>query len=101
MQKVLQINMNYNVSTEALREYFSYLTQPIANIKGLIWKLWIIDELEKSCGGVYLFQNTAPVVAYIESDIIKEMECNPDLSNIRIVVSDVLPSFSKITRGPI
>ena len=41
MGKILQINMNYSIPVEELAKAFMELAQPIADSKGLKWKVWI------------------------------------------------------------
>jgi hypothetical protein len=101
MQKILQINFNYSVTVEQLTEAFKPLVQPIADVKGLTWKVWIHDGEDKSAGGVYLFEDKDSVTAYLNSDIIKNLGAHPALSNITMKVSDPIPEFSKVTRGPL
>ena len=77
------------------------LAQPIADSKGLEWKVWLHDEATKSAGGIYLFQDEAAVQEYQNSEIVAGIMSNPTLSDINVKVFDVLPEHSKITRGPI
>ncbi len=101
MGKILQINMNYSIDVEVLSKAFMDLAQPIADVKGLKWKVWIHNAEEKSCGGIYLFEDEASVTAYLNSEIVAGIASNPALSNISLKVFDVLPEHSKITRGPL
>ena len=93
--------MNYSIPVEDLVKAFQPLAQPIADMKGLKWKVWIHAAEDKSCGGVYLFEDEDSVTAYLNSDIVKGLASNPALSNIAVKVSDAMPEFSKITRGPL
>jgi len=101
MGKILQINMNYSIPVADLSQAFMGLAQPIADMKGLKWKVWLHNAEEKSCGGVYLFEDDASVKAYLDSDIVKGLATNSALSNISVKVFDVLPDHSKVTRGPL
>jgi len=101
MGKILQINMNYSIPVEDLSKAFMGLAQPIADMKGLKWKVWIHNAEEKSCGGIYLFEDGASVKAYLDSDIVAGIGSNPALSNISLKVFDVLPDHSKVTRAPL
>ena len=101
MGKILQINMNYSIPVEELSKAFMELAQPIADSKGLKWKVWIHNPEEKSCGGIYLFKDDASVKAYLDSEIVKGIGSNPALSNLSVKVFDVLPEHSKVTRAPL
>jgi len=93
--------MNYSIPVADLSQAFMGLAQPIADMKGLKWKVWLHNAEEKSCGGVYLFEDDASVKAYLDSDIVKGLATNSALSNISVKVFDVLPDHSKVTRGPL
>ena len=93
--------MNYSIPVEDLSKAFMGLAQPIADMKGLKWKVWIHNAEEKSCGGIYLFEDGTSVKAYLDSDIVAGIVSNPALSNISLKVFDVLPDHSKVTRAPL
>lgn len=101
MGKILQINMNYSIPIEDLSEAFMGLAQPIADMKGLKWKVWIHNAEDKSCGGIYLWEDGASVKAYLDSEIVAGLANNPAISNVDVKVFDVLPDHSKITRAPL
>ena len=77
------------------------VAQPIADMKGLKWKVWLHNAEEKSCGGIYLFKDDASVNAYLGSEIVKGLASNSALSNLSVKVFDVLPDHSKVTRAPL
>jgi hypothetical protein len=72
--------------------------QPIADIPGLRWKVWIINEAQSEAGGIYLFDNDAAVQAFVDGPIIAEMKGDPTLS---IKAFDVIAKLTAITRGPV
>ena len=100
-KKILQLNMKYKVTSAEIAEAFMGLAQPIADAKGLKWKVWLHDEETKSAGGIYLFKDEASVKEFKNSEIVAGIMSNPALSDIDVKVFDVLPEHSKITRGPI
>ena len=93
--------MNYGIPVEDLSKAFMEVAQPIADVKGLKWKVWIHNGEEKSCGGIYLFEDEASVKAYLDSEIVAGIASNPALSNLSVKVFDVLPDHSKVTRAPL
>jgi hypothetical protein len=101
MGKILQINMNYGIDVETLAKAFMDLAQPIADVEGLKWKVWLHNPEEKTCGGIYLFKDDASVKGYLDSEIVAGIGANPALSNVSIKVFDVLPDHSKVTRAPL
>ena len=96
--KILQINYKLNgPRAEYERENLPY-AQPIADIAGLRWKVWIINEAQSEAGGIYLFDDDAAVQAFLDGPIIAEMKGDPTLS---IKAFDVITSLTAITRGPV
>ena len=96
--KILQINYKLNgPRAEYENENLPY-AQPIADIPGLRWKVWIINEAQSEAGGIYLFDNDAAVQAFMNGPIIAEMKGDPTLS---IKAFDVIAELTAITRGPV
>jgi len=96
--KILQINYKLNgPRAEYEQENLPY-AQPIAELPGLRWKVWIINEAQSEAGGIYLFDNDAAVQAFLNGPIIAEMKGDPTLS---IKPFDVIAELTTITRGPV
>ena len=96
--KILQINYKLNgPRAEYEKENLPY-AQPIADIPGLRWKVWIINEAQSEAGGIYLFDSDAAVQAFMEGPIIAEMKGDPTLS---IKAFDVIAELTAVTRGPV
>ena len=96
--KILQIN--YKLSgprAEYEKENLPY-AQPIADIPGLRWKVWIINEAQSEAGGIYLFADDAAARSFVDGPIIAEMKDDPTLS---IKAFDVIAELTTITRGPV
>jgi hypothetical protein len=101
MKKILQINLKFKVTRPELEKAFLEVAQPIANVKGLLWKVWLMNESEKSAGGIYLFEDDASTNAYLNGEIVAGIMKHPALSDIEAKVFDILPEHTKITRGPV
>jgi len=101
MKKILQINFKFKVTRPELEKAFMEVAKPVADVKGLIWKVWLMNEAEKSAGGIYLFKDDASVEAYLKGKIVAGIMAHPALSNIEAKVFDILPEHTKITRGPV
>jgi hypothetical protein len=102
MGKILQINFDYDIPFEHLSDasLARKVAQPIAEVKGLKWKVWLHNAEEKSLGGIYLFEDEASVKAYIDSEVAK-MASSSRLSNLSVKAFDVLLDHSKVTRAPL
>ena len=101
MKKILQINFKFKVTRQELEKAFLELAPTVADVEGLNWKVWLMNEAEKSFCGVYLFEDEAKVKAYLEGEIVAGVNKNPALSDIEVKVFDILPEHTKITRGPV
>ena len=100
-KKILQINMKYKIPVDVLAKAFMEVAKPIADVKGLEWKVWIHDPEKKLCGGIYLFKDEKSVKDYLSGKIVADIMKNPALSDIEAKVFDVLSEHTKVTRGPI
>ena len=98
---VLQINFKFNVSPAELAEAFGPLTEPIAKVPGMRWKIWSLNEDTSEFAGIYLFDDQESVQAYLEGPIIAGVSEHPALSDISAKWFGVIGEFSAITRAPI
>jgi len=104
MKKILQINFKFKIPGSELEKAFLQVAPrfgPSGDVKGLLWKIWLVNEAEKSAGGIYLFEDDASVNAFLQGEIVAGLKSNPALSNIEAKVFDILPKHTKITRGPV
>jgi hypothetical protein len=103
MKKILQVNFKFKMPRTELEKAFLQLAprfSPSGDVKGLLWKIWLMNEAEKIAGGIYLFKDEASVEAYLKGEIVAGLKSNPAISNIEAKVFDILPEHTKITRGP-
>jgi len=101
-KKILQVNFKFNVpKSDYEKATFDQFTKPIANVKGLIWKVWIMNETNKEAGGIHLFNDESSLKAYLEGSIVAELMKHPALSDMEVKVFDVMDKHSKVTHGPI
>lgn len=96
--KILQINYKLNGPRAEYETENRPYAQPIADLPGLRWKVWIINEGKSEAGGIYLFDDDTAVKAFMDGPIIAEMKGDPTLS---IKAFDVIPDLTAITRGPL
>ena len=100
-KRILQINFKYDLTAAEYEAAVAPLADPIANVDGLVWKVWIINDAEKEAGGIYLFENAAAVDAYMNSDIVAGVVAHPKLTDISAKHFDVMDQVSTITRAPV
>ncbi len=99
--RLLQINLKFNVPSSDLQTAFAAVADDIGAVPGLRWKIWIINEQEHEAGGVYLFDDSDSVRAYLEGPIVSGIKVHPAISDISVKQFDVLEDLTSITRGPI
>jgi hypothetical protein len=99
--RMLQINFKFNVTKAEYHQAVSALAGDFANLAGLRWKIWIINEAEKEAGGYYMFEDAASVKAFLEGPLAAGVISHPALSDFSVKQFDVMDDLSKTTRGPV
>ena len=100
-EKLLQVNMNFSISRAELEAAWLEAAPPIADTPGLRWKVWLINEVEREAGGIYLFESEAAAQSYLGGPIVSALKASPGISNISAKLFDVLESHTAITKGPV
>lgn len=100
-QTMVQINFTINVSGAEYTEAVAPLAETVADMPGLHWKVWLLNEAERTAGGVYLFADEAAAQAYLDSPLIAQVKAAPILSDFRVAQSGVVDDLTAITRGPV
>jgi putative monooxygenase ydhR len=100
-QQILQVNMNFSIPSADLETAWLGVAQPVADVPGLIWKVWLMSEERKEAGGIYLFESADAARAYVGGPIVASLKASPAVSNISAKMFDVLPDHSGITRAPL
>ena len=65
------------------------------------WKVWLINEAQHECGGIYLFDDEASVQGFLNSPMAAAATGDPRLSNASVKMFDVMEEHTAITRGPV
>lgn len=94
----LQIQFDLRSPAE-YREIADHVAGAIAGVPGLLWKIWILDEERSRGGGVYLFEDRAAAMAYLEGPIVARLRGNPAVSGVEVTLFEVLDGPSVVTRG--
>jgi len=104
MKKILQVNFKFKIPRPELEKALLQVAPrfgPSGDVKGLLWKIWLVNEAEKSSAGIYLFKDEASVEAFLKGEIVAGLKSNPAVSDVEAKVFDILPEHTKITRGPV
>jgi hypothetical protein len=98
---ILQINFTLNVPPDEYRKIVESVVQAIADVPGLVWKLWLLNEQDSEAGGIYLFQDEQSLAAYLSGPIINQIKSLPQLREISAKRFETIPELTVVTRGPI
>jgi hypothetical protein len=98
---MLQVNFKFSVSKEEYEQAVSPLADKFANVPGLKWKIWILNEEDSEAGGIYIFENQAAVDSYLAGPLAETVKTHPALSNFSIKQFAIMKDITKVTRGPV
>ena len=99
--KILQINFKFNVSSSEYTEAVTPMAENIANVPGLLWKVWLMNETNQEAGGIYWFNDAASLENYLESPIVATISQHPALEDISVKIFDNIAALSEVTNGPV
>ena len=95
--------ITYQLTDISQAEYLRQMVEPdapvLANVPGLISKVWLADEQKNSFGGFYLWKDKAAMEAFMRSDLVKTVVSRPFVQNVSSVDFEVNQKASSITRG--
>ncbi len=98
---ILQVNFKLNVSPAEYQKICESVAQAIADVPGLLWKVWLLNEQEKEAGGIYLFQDEQALNNYLSGPIVAQIKSHPALRDLSAKRFDVMEEVTAVTRGPI
>ena len=98
---ILQINFKLNVPAEEYASSCQGVTQAIADVAGLRWKIWILNEQEKEAGGIYCFETEQALSDYLSGPIVAQLRKHPGVRDVTAKRFAVMKDLTSITRGPV
>jgi Putative mono-oxygenase ydhR len=98
---ILQINFKLDVPSEEYHHMCQSVAQAIADLPGLRWKIWILNEQEKEAGGIYFFASEQALHDYLSGPIVARVKSHPGLRELSAKKFDVMDDVTAITRGPV
>jgi hypothetical protein len=104
MKKILEINFKFKIPRSELEKAFLKSAPkygPNGEVKGLLWKIWLVNESEKLTGGIFLFKDEASVNDFLKGEIFARTKSHPALSDFEVKVFDIMPEPTKICLGPV
>ena len=100
-EKILQINFKFSVTKAEYEEAAASLAGEFANVAGLRWKIWFINEAESEAGGIYLFDDEASLQTFLDGPLAAKVKGHPAFSDMSAKPSDVMTGVTATTRGPV
>ena len=95
--------ITYQLQDISQAEYLKKMVEPdapvLAQVPGLISKVWLVDEEKNTFGGFYLWENRAAMDNFMHSDLVKAVVSRPFVKNVSSVDFEVNQDASLITRG--
>lgn len=95
--------ITYQLDDISQADYLKKMVEPdapvLANVNGLISKVWLSDEEKNSFGGFYLWESKEAMDTFMHSDLVKAVVSRPFVKNVSSVDYTVNETASKITRG--
>ncbi|HYK46523.1 MAG TPA: YdhR family protein [Parafilimonas sp.] len=95
--------ITYQLNNISQAEYLKQMVEPdapiLANVKGLISKVWLTDDEKNTFGGFYLWENKTAMDDFMHSDLVKAVVSRPYVKNVSSVDWEVNQTASLITRG--
>jgi hypothetical protein len=100
-ERILQLNFKFNVPRAEYEQAVSSLAGKFADVAGLRWKVWLMNEAESEAGGIYLFNDESSLENFLAGPLAAQVSSHPALSDMSVKRFDVMPDLTAITRGPI
>jgi len=95
--------ITYQLKDISQVDYMNQMVEPdapiLANVKGLISKVWLSDIEKNTFGGFYLWETKEAMDAFMHSDLVKAVVSRPFVTHVSSVDFDVNQKASLITRG--
>ena len=95
--------ITYQLKDISQAEYLKQMVEPdapiLANVNGLISKVWLVDEAKNTFGGFYLWESKDAMETFMHSDLVASVVSRPFVKNVSSVDYTVNETASKVTRG--
>jgi len=95
--------ITYQLKDISKADYLKQMVEPdapvLAQVPGLISKVWLADEAKNTFGGFYLWNDKAAMDNFMHSDLVKAVVSRPYVTNVSSVDFEVNQKPSVITRG--
>jgi hypothetical protein len=98
---VLQVNFKLNVSPAEYEKIVTPMADAFADVEGLRWKVWLLNQEENEAGGIYLFEDEASRATFLAGPLTAALKSAPFVRELSVKQFDVMSEVTEITHGPI
>lgn len=99
--QILQVNFRLTVAVEEYERIAESFAQTFAQLPGLSWKIWLLNEETGEAGGHYLFESEQALQAFLEGPIPPQLESAPFLRDLSVRTFSPMEAISARTRAPL
>ena len=100
-EKLLQINFKFSVTKTEYEQAANSLANEFADVDGLRWKIWILNETENEAGGIYLFNDDSSLQSFLTGSLASKVKSHPAFSDMSAKQFELVSDATAITRGPV
>jgi hypothetical protein len=97
---VVQINFKLYMSGKEYEQAIAALAQAFADVAGLQWKIWMLNESTHESGGICLFEDEGAANAFLNGPLVAQLRGAPSIADLHLSQFAVLSALTAITRGP-
>ena len=98
---VVEIHFKLTLSSKEYEQAIASLAQAIADVAGLQWKIWLLNESTHESCGICLFEDKSSANAFLSGPLIAQLKSAPSITDFSIAQFTVLNAVTAITRGPV
>ncbi len=100
-EMILQLNFKFSVTRAEYEQAAASLAGLFAEVPGLRWKVWLLNESESEAGGIYLFEDKSSLEAFLAGPLAAQVSSHPAFSDMSVKPFEVMTDVTAITRGPV
>lgn len=97
-QQIIQVNFRFTISRDKFEDAVATVASRFANVPGLQWKIWLMNEASLEAGGIYLFESREAAESFKNSELYKGTATYPGFT---VKQFDILEEASLVTHAPL
>lgn len=98
---LLHVRLKYAASESELMDQGPAFVELMRSVKGLIWKIWLINTDKKITGGVYLFEDKEAALDYVNGPVFQGVQSHPLFEEASFEYYGVMEEPSRATNAPV